>query len=82
MSGRPRNARGLTGRDGGKESDLEAELLGRILDSIRKAKEHNDEAIRVGRAIMELEEEIKGVGRACNVSPDTSSVLTWSRLDS
>ena len=60
MSGRPRNARGLTGRDGGKESDLEADLLGRVLDAIRKAKEYRDETERTGRAIMELEEEIKG----------------------
>ncbi|ETN43783.1 uncharacterized protein HMPREF1541_11107 [Cyphellophora europaea CBS 101466] len=63
MSGRPRNARGLTGRDGGKESDLEADLLGRVLDAIRKAKEYRDETERTGRAIMELEEEIKGGNR-------------------
>ena len=62
MSGRPRNARGLTGRDGSKESDLEADLLSRIQDSIRKAKEEHDEAERAGKAILDLEAEIQAGG--------------------
>lgn len=63
MSGRPRNARGLTGRDGGKEHDLEADLLGRIQEAIRKAKEYHDESERLGKEILELEADIKAVGR-------------------
>lgn len=64
MSGRPRNARGITGRDGAKENDIETDLLSRITEVMRKAKEHQDESKRTGDAIMELEEEIKAAGRA------------------
>lgn len=63
MSGRPRTARGATGRDTGKESDLETDLLARVIESVKKAKEHNDNGQRVGQEIMALETEIKAVGR-------------------
>ena len=62
MSGRPRNSRALTGRDGGKENDLEADLLSRIIEGIKEAKKHHDEATRLSGVIMELEEKIKAVG--------------------
>ena len=62
MSGRPRTARGTTARDTGKESDLEADLLARIIEGLKKAKEHNDECQRMGQEIMSLEGEIKTVG--------------------
>ena len=62
MSGRPRTARGATGRDGGKESDIEADLLARIVESVKKAKDANDNAQRAGREIMALEEDIKSAG--------------------
>ena len=65
MSGRPRTARGGTGRDAGKESDVQAELLAKIIEGVRKAKEHNDECKRMGDEIMSLEGEIKAVGRMC-----------------
>ena len=63
MSGRPRTARGATSRDAGKESDLETDLLARIVEGVRKAKEHNDECQRIGQEIMSLEADIKAVGR-------------------
>ena len=63
MSGRPRTARGTTARDSGKESDLEADLLARIVEGVKKAKEHNDESQRIGQEIVSLEGDIKTVGR-------------------
>jgi hypothetical protein len=63
MSGRPRTARGATGRDAGKENDLETDLLARIVEGVKKAKEHNDECQRIGQEIMALEGDIKSVGR-------------------
>jgi len=62
MASRPRAGRGLTGRDGGKEFD-EAECLARVVESLKKAKELNDNSRRVGQEIMALEEEIKTNGR-------------------
>jgi hypothetical protein len=69
MSGRPRNARGLTGRDGGKESDLEADLLARIVESVRKAAEEAAEADRCGKRILELESKIKADGNSMCYAP-------------
>ena len=66
MSGRPRN-RGLAGRDGARESDVEADLLARIIDGIKQVQKHNDESKRIGEQIMALEEEIKNVGRTLDV---------------
>ncbi|RMZ75396.1 hypothetical protein DV737_g5321, partial [Chaetothyriales sp. CBS 132003] len=60
MSGRPRN-RGLPGRDGGKDSDVEAELLARIVEGLKQAQKLNDDSRRVGGEIMALEEEIRAV---------------------
>ncbi len=62
MSGRPRTARGIAARDSGKESDLEADLLARIIEGVKKAKEHNDECQSMGQEIMSLEGEIKAIG--------------------
>jgi hypothetical protein len=64
MSGRPRNARGLTGRDGGKESDLEADLLARIYESVKKAAEEQAESERCSKKILELESKIKADGNS------------------
>ena len=73
MSGRPRTARGATSRDGGKESDIEADLLARIVESVKKAKDANDNAQRAGREIMALEEDIKNAGGTSRL--DLSSYL-------
>jgi len=62
MSSRPRAGRGNTGRDG-KESDLENEMLSRVLESLRKAQGFNDHCRRLGQEIVALEEEIKLIGR-------------------
>lgn len=61
MSGRPRAARAGTGRDN-KEGDVETELLNRVIDAVRRAKEHNDNCRRLGEEIVALEEEIKAKG--------------------
>ncbi|RMZ76976.1 hypothetical protein DV738_g4583, partial [Chaetothyriales sp. CBS 135597] len=61
MSGRPRN-RGLPGRDGGKDSDVEADLLARIVEGLKQAQKLNDHSRLVGGEIMALEEEIRAVG--------------------
>ncbi|KEF55291.1 uncharacterized protein A1O9_08945 [Exophiala aquamarina CBS 119918] len=58
MTSRPRAGRGTTGRDG-KESDLENEMLSRILESLRKAQGFNDQCRSLGQEIVSLEEEIK-----------------------
>jgi hypothetical protein len=68
MSGRPRTARGATGRDSGKENDVEAEIQARILEGVKKCKEHNDESIRLGQEIMVLESEMKNAGRKSTLS--------------
>lgn len=59
MSGRAGGGR-RAGRDNlGKDSDMELDLLNTILESVRKAKEYNDESARLGQEILALEEEIK-----------------------
>jgi hypothetical protein len=63
MSGRPRTARGATGRDSGKENDVEAEIHQRVIEGLKKCKEHNDDSIRLGQEIMTLESEMKNAGR-------------------
>ncbi|RMZ90927.1 hypothetical protein DV736_g1829, partial [Chaetothyriales sp. CBS 134916] len=63
MSGRPRN-RGLPGRDGSKDSDVEADLLARIVEGLKQAQKLNDDSRRVGGEIMALEEEIRTVGHS------------------
>jgi hypothetical protein len=62
MSGRPRN-RGLSSRDGGKEVDVETDLMARIIDSIKQAKKCSDESREVGEQIIALEGEMKEAGR-------------------
>lgn len=63
MSGRPRNARAAAGRDHGNESDIQQDYLNRVIESIKKAQEHNEDTKRSGDAIIQLEEEIKRAGR-------------------
>ncbi|KIV97730.1 hypothetical protein B0A52_06126 [Exophiala mesophila] len=63
MSSRPRAGRGATGRDG-KESDLENDILSRVLESLRKAQGFNDHCKRLGQEILALEEEIKAQGHS------------------
>ena len=81
MSGRPRTGRGATTRDTGKESDLEADLLARIVEGVKKAKEHNDESQRLGQEIMSLEGEIKAVGCKFPQPSRMFCSLTQVRLD-
>ena len=47
------------GRDTSRDNDLELEYLNSVLESLRKAKEYNDESARLGQEILALEEEIK-----------------------
>jgi hypothetical protein len=82
MSGRPRTGRGATGRDAGKENDLETDLLARIVEGVKKAKEHNDESQRIGQEIMALETDIKAVGRKLEYETHLDIVLIFDRLDS
>lgn len=59
MSGRQGGGR-RSGRDtSSKDNDLELDYLNRVLESLRKAKEVNDEQITLGQQILALEEEIK-----------------------
>jgi len=63
MAARPRAGRGTAGRDGGKDVDLEAdlharELHARVLEGVKKAKEHNENAARTGQEALELKEKI------------------------
>ncbi|KIW94870.1 uncharacterized protein Z519_04848 [Cladophialophora bantiana CBS 173.52] len=72
MSSRPRGGRGTSGRDG-KDTELENDILTRVLDSLRKAKDYNGKCKKIGQDIMALEEEIKGSG--------TSTPEQYRRLD-
>lgn len=59
MSGRQGGGR-RTGRDAATRVDvLQLEYLNSVLDSIRKAKEYNDESASLDQEILSLEEEIK-----------------------
>lgn len=58
MSGRQGGGR-RGGRDTSRDNDLELEYLNSVLESLRKAKEYNDESIRLGQEILALEEEIQ-----------------------
>jgi hypothetical protein len=72
MSARPRAGRAGTGRDN-KDGDVETELLNRVIDAVRRAKEHNDNCRRLGEDIMALEEEIKLKGsKFSGPSPKTT----------
>lgn len=72
------------GRRGGRDNassnnDLELEYLNRILESLRKAKEFNDEQVRLGQEILGLEEEIKS--SSASKSRSGSSPERHRRLD-
>ena len=63
MAARPRAGRGMAGLDGSKDVDLEAdlharELHARVLEGVKKAKEHNENAARTGQEALELKEKI------------------------
>lgn len=58
MAGRQGGGR-RGGRDASRDNDLELEYLNSVLESLRKAKEYNDESARLGQEILALEEEIK-----------------------
>ena len=62
MTSRPRAGRGVTARDGSKDEDVETELLNRVIESLKKAKEYNDNSKLLGQKIIALEEEIKAKG--------------------
>lgn len=65
MASRPRAGRGTAGRDSSKEVDVEADLLARVIEGLRKAKEQNERAQEIGAEIMALEEEMKSDGGKC-----------------
>lgn len=79
MSGRQGGGR-RAGRDNlGKDNDVELDLLNGILESIRKAKEFNDESARLGQEILALEEEIKA--SSSNKSRSGSTPEQHRKLD-
>lgn len=67
---RPRAGRSGTGRDT-RDGDMETDILNRVIDAVKKAKEHNDNCQRLGSQIVELETEIKAKGRksSCSTTP-------------
>ena len=68
------------GRDTAKQGDdLETDILNNVLDSIRKAKEYNDESARLGQEILALEEEIRT--SSSSKSRSASSPEQHRRLD-
>jgi len=58
MAARPRAGRGMAGRDGSKDVDLEADYHARVLEGVKKAKVHNENAARKGQEVLELKEKI------------------------
>jgi hypothetical protein len=62
MASRPRAGRGAAGRDSGKDVDVEADLLARVIDGIKKARDLHDRQRELGVEIMNLEEEMKTEG--------------------
>lgn len=58
---RPRAGRGGTGRET-RDGDVETDYLNRVIEAVKKAKEHNDNCQRLGSQIIELEAEIKAKG--------------------
>lgn len=74
MASRPRAGRGTAGRDSSKDVDVEADLLARVIEGLKKAKEQHECSYELGVEIMELEEEIKSAGgKHCFVS-----LLFWN----
>lgn len=79
MSGRQGGGR-RSGRDNSsKDNDLELDYLNRVLESLRKAKDLNDEQINLGQQILSLEEEIKS--SSSHKSRSSSTVEQHRRLD-
>ena len=62
MAARPRTGRGGAGRDGAKDVDLEAEILARVIEGLKKADEHHKTCEQLQTDIIELEQEIKNEG--------------------
>ena len=67
MASRPRAGRGTAGRDSSKDVDVEADLLARVLEGIKKARDQHDRQRELGMEIMVLEEEMKSEGKCCIV---------------
>jgi hypothetical protein len=63
MASRPRAGRGTAGRDSSKDVDVEADLLARLIEGIKKAREQHDRQQELGVEIMILEEEMKLEGK-------------------
>jgi hypothetical protein len=62
MASRPRAGRGTASRDSSKDVDVEADLLARVIEGLKKAKEQNERSQEIGAEIMALEEEMKSDG--------------------
>lgn len=62
MTSRPRTGRGAATREGGKDVDLEADLVSRIVDGLRKADEYHRICEAVQKEVFDLEQEIKDEG--------------------
>lgn len=65
MASRPRAGRGTAGRDSNKDVDVEADLLARVIEGMKKARDQNDRQRELGTEIMALEEEMKLAGKSC-----------------
>jgi len=76
MASRPRTGRGTTGRDSSKDVDVEADLLARVIEGIKKAQGHHDRQRELGAEIMALEEEMKSGGKNCLTYPMYSSACS------
>src|ERR1044072_3806467 len=79
MSGRQGGGRRGARDTSAKDNDLELDLLNSVLESIRKAKEYNDESARLGQEILVLEEEIKT--SSTHKSPSGASSEQQRKLD-
>ena len=62
MSSRPRTGRAAAGRDGGKDVDVEADILHRIYEGLRKADEQHRLCDALQKEAFSLEQEIKDDG--------------------
>lgn len=78
MASRPRTGRGAAGRDSSKDVDVEADLLARVIEGLKKAREHHDRGRELGVEIMDLEEDMKSEGMywLAHLVPDYLSLFS------
>jgi len=76
MASRPRTGRGITGRDGAKDIDYEADIRARIIEGLKKAKEYNDTTNRLGHEIDTIQADI-GTKGGKQINSSLNSSITW-----